>query len=251
MRRALVAGNWKMHGSVEKTDNLLAELRDSLGGGVDGVDIVVCPPALYLDRASGLLRGSAISLGAQNAWYEASGAFTGEISPPMLGEFGVRYVLLGHSERRQWCGEDDALIARKFVAARQAGLTPVLCVGEQLAEREAGAAEAVVGRQVQAVVDMAGVKALAEAVIAYEPVWAIGSGHTATPEQARAMHAGIRARIARLDQAAADTVRIVYGGSVKPENAAELFAADDIDGGLIGGASLDAASFERICNSVS
>ncbi len=251
MRRALVAGNWKMHGSVEQTDTLLTQLSASLGGGVDGVDVVVCPPALYLDRASGLLRDSAIGLGAQNAWYEASGAFTGEISPAMLAEFGVRYVLVGHSERRQWCGEDDALTARKFVAARRAGLTPVLCVGEQLAEREAGAAEAVVSRQVRAVVDAAGVKALAEAVIAYEPVWAIGSGRTATPEQVQTMHAGIRARLAQLDQAVADTVRIVYGGSVKPENAAELFAADDIDGGLIGGASLDAVSFERICNSVS
>ncbi|MEX1198713.1 MAG: triose-phosphate isomerase [Pseudohongiellaceae bacterium] len=251
MRRALVAGNWKMHGSAAQVSEVLTALRDSLGDGIGGVDIVVCPPAPYLDRAQEVLRGSAVQLGAQNVWYESSGAFTGEIAPAMLADFHVRYVLTGHSERRQWFGEDDALVARKFMAIRGAGCVPVLCVGEKLDEREAGDEESVVGRQLQAVLDAGGVAALEQAVIAYEPVWAIGTGRTATPEQAQAMHAYIRRQVASLDETVASGLRIVYGGSVKPDNAAELFARPDIDGGLIGGASLDAASFERICNSVS
>lgn len=251
MRRALVAGNWKMHGSAAQVSEVLTALRSSLGDGVDGVDIAVCPPAPYLDRAQALLQDSAVQLGAQNVWYESSGAFTGEISPAMLSDFRVRYVLTGHSERRQWFGEDDALVARKFLAVRDSGCIPVLCLGETLEERESGEAEAVVGRQLQAVLDAGGVPALSRAVVAYEPVWAIGTGRTATPDQAQAMHAYIRGRIAGLDADVADGLRIVYGGSVKPDNAAELFACPDIDGGLIGGASLDATAFERICNSVS
>lgn len=251
MRRALVAGNWKMHGSAAQVSEVLTALRDSLGSGIDGLDVVVCPPAPYLDRAQAVLRDSAVQLGAQNVWYESSGAFTGEISPAMLTDFCVRYVLAGHSERRHWFGEDDALVARKFMAIRGAGCVPVLCVGEKLEEREAGDEENVVDRQLQAVLDAGGVAALEQAVIAYEPVWAIGTGRTATPEQAQAMHAYIRAQVAKLDETVASGLRIVYGGSVKPDNAAELFACPDIDGGLIGGASLDAASFERICNSVS
>jgi triosephosphate isomerase len=240
-----------MHGSVAQVSEVLTALRESLGGGVDGVDIVICPPAPYLDRAETLLRDSALQLGAQNVWYESSGAFTGEISPAMLTDFRVRYVLTGHSERRQWFGEDDALVARKFMAIRDSGCTPVLCVGEKLDEREADQAEAVVGRQLQAVLDAGGIAALDQAVIAYEPVWAIGTGRTATPEQAQAMHAYIRGQVAKLDETVASRLQIVYGGSVKPDNAADLFACPDIDGGLIGGASLDATSFERICNSVS
>lgn len=251
MRQALVAGNWKMHGSAARVGKVLTALRHSLGNGLDGVDIAVCPPAVYLSRAQELLRGSAVQLGAQNVWYEASGAFTGEISPAMLADFDVRYVLTGHSERRQLFAEDDVLVARKFMAIRDAGCIPVLCIGETLQERERGTAGEVVGRQLQAVIDMAGVEALAQGVIAYEPVWAIGTGCTASPEQAQDMHAHIREQIALLNAAVADRVRILYGGSVKPDNAAELFACPDIDGGLVGGASLDAASFERICNSVS
>jgi triosephosphate isomerase len=250
MRRALVAGNWKMHGSVKQVSSLLGELTDALGSGVNAADVVVCPPSVYLAQAEHLLRGTELILGAQNVYGEQSGAFTGEVSPVMLSDFLVRYVIVGHSERRQLFAETDALIARKFHAVKQAGQIPVLCVGETLEEYENGEAEAVVSRQLAAVMD-AGIGALEHAVIAYEPVWAIGTGKTALPEQAQQMHAFIRSLLAQQDALLAGHVQIIYGGSVKPDNAAELFACEDIDGGLIGGASLDARAFIQICNSVS
>jgi len=253
MRRTLVAGNWKMHGSLEMVDSLLKQLTRTLGSGVNSVDAVVCPPTPYLARAQILLRGSELILGAQNAWHQAEGAVTGEVSPQMLADFQVRYVILGHSERRQLLAEDDALIARKFAAVSACGQIPILCVGETLEQREAGAAaaEAIVAAQLDAVLAQVGVQGFAGAVIAYEPVWAIGTGRTASPEQAQQMHAAIRDRLGAQDAALADAVQIVYGGSVKPDNAERLLAQPDIDGGLIGGASLDAEAFIKICNSVS
>jgi len=250
MRRALVAGNWKMHGSVQQVSSLMGELTSALGSGMNAVDVVICPPLVYLAQAEHLLRGTELILGAQNTYFEQEGAFTGEVSPSMLRDFMVRYVLVGHSERRQIFGETDALVARKFHAVKQTGQIPVLCVGESLQEREQGQAYAVVARQLAAVrKDWA--DAFDQAVIAYEPVWAIGTGKTASPEQAQQMHAFIRSTLAEQDESLARQVQILYGGSVKPDNAAELFACEDIDGGLIGGASLDAGAFIKICNSVS
>lgn len=239
-----------MHGSVQQVSRLLGELTDALGSGMNAVDVVICPPLVYLSQAEHLLRGSELILGAQNTYFEQEGAFTGEVSPAMLRDFMVRYVLVGHSERRQIFGETDALVAQKFHAVKQAGQIPVLCVGESLEERETGQAEAVVARQLSAVMTD-GVDAFDRTVIAYEPVWAIGTGKTASPEQAQQMHAFIRSALAKQDASLAQRVQILYGGSVKPDNAAELFACEDIDGGLVGGASLDAGAFIKICNSVS
>ena len=246
MRRPLVAGNWKMNGSRAMAGELV---RAVVAGAADvtGAEIAVCPPAVYLPLVGELVAGSPVALGAQDVSEHAPGAYTGEVAGAMLAELGCRYVIVGHSERRAYHGEDDAGVARKAEAARAAGLVPIVCVGEQLAERETGATEAVVGRQVDALLDGPGVALLAAAVIAYEPVWAIGTGLTATPDQAQAVHAFIRARVAARDAAVADGLRILYGGSVKPGNAAELFAMPDIDGGLIGGASLDADDFLAIC----
>jgi triosephosphate isomerase len=194
-----------------------------------------------------LLKGSGVALGAQSVCAEAQGAFTGEVSAAMLKDVGCRYVLVGHSERRQLYGESDELVARKFVAAQSQGLVPVLCVGETLEEREAGQTLAVISRQMDAVLTVSGVAALGQAVVAYEPVWAIGTGRTATPEQAQEVHATIRSKIAGVDATIGGLVRILYGGSVKASNARELFAMPDIDGGLVGGASLKADEFARIC----
>ncbi|MGB8326504.1 MAG: triose-phosphate isomerase [Steroidobacteraceae bacterium] len=242
MRRALIAGNWKMHGSrAENATRIEALLAQFPAQAV--ADCVVCPPFVYLQEAGRLLRGSAIGLGAQDVCAEAQGAYTGEVSAAMLKDIGCACVIVGHSERRALYGEDDRLVARKFAAALAQGLTPILCVGEQLAEREAGATESVVGRQLDAVLELSGAAALAAAVVAYEPVWAIGTGRNATPEQAQAVHAFIRARIAARDAKIGAVVRILYGGSVKAGNAAELFAMPDVDGGLIGGASLKADEF--------
>jgi triosephosphate isomerase len=232
-RTRLVAGNWKMHGSRSANRALLASiLKDS----VKGVECAVCVPFPYLGEVAEQLAGSPVAWGAQNVSEHAQGAYTGEVSAAMLLEFGCRYAIVGHSERRQIFGEGDAQVAAKFAAARAAGLTPILCVGETLAEREAGRTEEVVGRQLKVVLEKS---PFGEAVLAYEPVWAIGTGRNATPEQAQAVHAFLRKQVA-------SATRILYGGSVKPQNAAAIFAMPDVDGGLIGGASLAAEDFLAI-----
>ena len=246
MRQPLVAGNWKMNGSSASVSELLAGVKAGVGG-VSKCEVAVCPPYVYVPQAQAELTGSAVAWGGQNLSTEASGAFTGEISASMLLDFGCTYVIVGHSERRTLYGEDDALVAQKYAVARAAGLKPILCVGETLEEREKGVTEEVVVRQIDAVLDLEGVDALADGVIAYEPVWAIGTGVTATPEQAQDVHAFIRGRIAGRSAGVAEGLRILYGGSMKPGNAAELMAKADIDGGLIGGASLVAGDFLGIC----
>jgi triosephosphate isomerase len=245
MRRKLVAGNWKMHGNLVDNDALLGGI---LAGMAEvKADVAVCVPFPYLHQAKARLAGSRVAWGAQNLSQHAKGAYTGEVSATMLNDFECKYVIVGHSERRALYGESDAVVAEKYAAAQTAGLIPILCVGETLQEREAGITETVVGRQLDAVLDKSGVISLANAVIAYEPVWAIGTGRTATPEQAQAVHAFIRNKIRALDAEVAEHLVIQYGGSVKAANAAELFAQPDIDGGLIGGASLNAEEFLAIC----
>ena len=246
MRQPLVAGNWKMHGSRAENAQLVSGLLDQLQPG-KRAEILVCPPFPYLMETARLLKDSGVALGGQSVCAEAQGAFTGEVSAVMLKDVGCQYVLVGHSERRQLYGENDNLVARKFVAAQSQGLVPVLCVGETLEEREGDQTTAVVARQLEAVLAVSGIQSLARAVIAYEPVWAIGTGRTASPEQAQAVHAMIRAKVAERDATIGGSVRILYGGSVKASNAQELFAMPDIDGGLVGGASLKADEFARIC----
>ena len=245
MRARFVAGNWKMNGSLRPNASLLDALKAGLKKS-ENLEYAVCVPFPYLGQVSAALSGSAIAWGAQNVSEHDAGAYTGEISGAMLKEFGCRYAIVGHSERRALYGEDDARVAAKFIAARRAGLTPILCVGETLEQRERDETESVVGRQLDAVVGAAGAPALADAVLAYEPVWAIGTGRNATPQQAQEVHAFARKRLAARDPALA-ALTILYGGSVKPGNAKELFAMPDIDGGLIGGASLSAADFIAIC----
>ncbi len=246
MRRALVAGNWKLNGSKASIKALIKGLTAG-ASSLNHVSIAVCPPYVYLPLVGDLLAGQQIALGAQDVSEHAAGAYTGEVSAAMLQEFACQYVLVGHSERRALYGEQDEETARKFAAARKQGLIPVLCVGESLVEREQGITEAVVARQLDAVIEREGVAALNDAVIAYEPVWAIGTGKTASPQQAQDVHAFIRSKLRALDAGVAEKVQILYGGSVKGANAAELFAMADIDGGLIGGASLDAQEFLAIC----
>jgi len=246
MRQPLVAGNWKMHGSRAENAALVRDLLDQLKADASA-EVLVCPPFVYLWETSRLLKDTDIALGGQSVCAESVGAFTGEVSAAMLKDVGCRYVLVGHSERRQIYGESDALVARKFVAAQSNGLVPVLCVGETLEEREAGRTDEVVARQLDAVLSVTGAGVLARAVVAYEPVWAIGTGRTATPEQAQDVHAMIRGKVAALDATMGTSVRILYGGSVKASNARDLFAMPDIDGGLVGGASLKADEFARIC----
>ncbi len=246
MRRKLVAGNWKMHGSLQANHALLTQLR-AAQEGLAACDVAVFVPAPYLAQAQNLLQGSAIAWGAQNVSKHAAGAYTGEIAVNMLCDFACKYVLIGHSERRAIYGETDFVAAAKFAAAVGKGLIPVLCVGETLQEREAGVTDAVIARQIDAVLELTGYSAFHQAVVAYEPVWAIGTGKTATPEQAQAVHAAIRQRLSLHDGALASQLQIVYGGSVKAANAAELFAMPDIDGGLVGGASLVAEEFLAIC----
>jgi triosephosphate isomerase len=245
MRKPFVAGNWKMHGSLASNLGLLGAVRN--GAGTDKADVALCVPYPYLAQARSVLGGSAIAWGAQDVAEHAAGAYTGEVSASMLADFGCTYVIVGHSERRSFYGDTDAVVAAKFGAALKAGITPILCVGETLIEREAGITADVVTRQLNAVLAAAGPAALARAVVAYEPVWAIGTGRTASPQQAQEVHALIRARIAQADAGVAQGVRILYGGSVKPSNARELFGQPDIDGGLIGGASLVAVDFLAIC----
>lgn len=246
MRKPLVAGNWKMHGSHAENRVLVADILAQMDT-IKNTEVVVCPPYIYLGQITESVKGTRIGLGTQNLSDQDKGAYTGEISGAMLVEFGCEYVIIGHSERRSLYAEDDVLVARKFAAARRHGLRPILCLGEQLNEREQGVTEEVVARQLDAVISEVGVSALAEGVIAYEPVWAIGTGKTATPEQAQAVHAFIRDRIKGHDAKTASCMRILYGGSVKADNAQTLFAQTDIDGGLIGGASLKAQDFMAIC----
>ena len=246
MRKPLVAGNWKMHGSRAENAQLVRSLLDLLRPDRRS-EVLLCPPFVYLWEIERLLKDSDVALGAQSLCAEAQGAFTGEVSGTMLRDVGCRYVLVGHSERRQLFGEHDALVARKFMAAQAHGLTPVLCVGETLEEREAGRTGDVVSRQLEAVLAVSGIAAFDRAVVAYEPVWAIGTGRNATPEQAQAVHASIRGKLAALDAIIGGSLRILYGGSVKASNARELFAMADIDGGLVGGASLKAEEFAQIC----
>jgi triosephosphate isomerase len=242
MRTKLVAGNWKMHGSLASN----AELLRAVKGGMAGAEMAVCVPYPYLAQAQLELAGSSVAWGAQDVSAQAQGAFTGEVSATMLTDFDCRYVIVGHSERRTLHGESDAVVATKFAAALKAGLTPIFCIGETRVEREINVTTEVVTRQLEAVLATSGVASLAKAVIAYEPVWAIGTGLTASPEQAQEVHATIRARIARDDASVAAGVRILYGGSMKPGNARELMQQADIDGGLIGGAALVAADFLAI-----
>lgn len=241
-----MAGNWKMHGSLAVNRRLLDTIRAALNPRTD-LGYAVFAPFPYLVQTAEVLSGSSIDWGAQTLSEHDVGAYTGEVSGAMLKEFGCRYVLVGHSERRQFYGETDVQVAAKFLAAQRSGLAPILCVGETLEQRERGDTEAVVGRQIDAVLNAAGVKALGTAVIAYEPVWAIGTGRNASAAQAQAVHAFIRERVAQQDAAIAGELTLLYGGSVKPANAAELFAQSDVDGGLIGGASLIAEDFIAIC----
>jgi triosephosphate isomerase len=250
MRVKFVAGNWKMNGYLATNRALLGELVSNVGR-IAGVRIAVCPPFPYLAQVQQSLSGSGIGWGAQNLSQFDSGAYTGEVSGAMLAEFGCRYAIVGHSERRTLLCESSELVAQKYAAALKAGLTPILCVGETLREREDGSTEVVVAAQLRAVLEQNGAQSFAQAVIAYEPVWAIGTGKTATPDQAQAVHAFIRKTLAAKDAEIAANVQVLYGGSVKGNNASELFAMPDIDGGLIGGASLDAQEFTKICGAAS
>ncbi len=246
-RKKLVAGNWKMHGSQQFTTDLIAAIKNG-SKEFSEVDLLICPPYPYLGLAAQACAGSTIAVGAQNVSEQgAQGAFTGEVLAAMLLDVGCQFVLVGHSERRAIYGETDAIVAAKTLAALAQGLTPVLCVGETLQQREAAQTEEVIARQLDAVADALSLEALAKTVIAYEPVWAIGTGKTASPEQAQAVHAFIRARLGLRDAKLADSMRILYGGSVKPDNAKAIFAQADVDGGLIGGAALKASDFISIC----
>ncbi len=245
IRRPIVAGNWKMHGTRGENARLIDEIVSRYPAD-PAAECIVCPPYVYLQEVGRLLRDSSVRLGAQDVCADAQGAFTGEVSATMLKDVGCQYVIVGHSERRVLYRESDQLVARKFAAALARELMPILCVGEQLADRESGNTREVVARQLDAILELCGAQALASAVIAYEPVWAIGTGRNASPEQAQEVHAFIRGRIATQDATIAAATRILYGGSVKASNAAELLAMPDVDGGLIGGASLKADEFLAI-----
>jgi triosephosphate isomerase len=244
MRNKLVVGNWKMHGCLATNSGLLNTIRS---GALAQTGVALCVPYPYLSQARQLLEGSPVAWGAQDVAEHDQGAWTGEVSGSMLADFGCRYVLVGHSERRSFFAETDVIVAAKFAAAQRAGLIPILCVGETLVEREAGVTHDVITRQLDAVLAVSGSAAFAHAVVAYEPVWAIGTGKTATPAQAQEVHAAIRGRLARENADLGNRLQILYGGSVKPGNAVEIFSQPDIDGGLIGGASLVAVDFLAIC----
>ena len=246
MRQRLAVGNWKMHGNLPENRALLDKVA-AAAGGLSRVVAAVCVPFPYLAQAQSALAGSKAAWGGQNVSQHPKGAFTGEVSAGMLREFGCRYVLVGHSERRQLFGEDDATVALKAKAVLAEGMIPIVCVGETLAERERGITEEVVGRQFGVVADRLGPEGLKASMLAYEPVWAIGTGKTAAPEQAQAVHAYLRGFLARRDTGIAASMPILYGGSVKAANAAELFGMQDVDGGLIGGAALVAEEFIAIC----
>jgi len=242
MRKILVAGNWKMHGTTAMTEDLVKGILEGMEE-LPGVDMAVFPPAPYLGLVRCLAENTRLAWGAQTLNPHESGAFTGEVSGSMLADLACRYVLVGHSERRALFGETDEDVADRFEAALTVGLEPVLCLGETLEEREAGATESVVARQLDAVLGRCGIAAFARAVVAYEPVWAIGTGRTATPDQAQAVHRFLRDKLAAQDDTIGGQIRILYGGSVKASNAADLFSQEDIDGGLVGGASLTASDF--------
>jgi triosephosphate isomerase (TIM) len=244
MKKKLIAGNWKMNGGLAANQALLTALLDGLKTQPPVCDVAVAVPAAYLAQVQSLVAGSAVALAAQDVSSQESGAFTGEISAGMLRDFGTRYALVGHSERRQYHGETDELVAAKAQRALAAGITPIVCVGETLAEREAGQTEAVVKRQLAAVIHLNG-HCISEIVVAYEPVWAIGTGRTATPAQAQEVHAVLRAQLAAATEHA-QRIPLLYGGSMNAANAAQLLAENDIDGGLVGGASLKAADFLQI-----
>lgn len=248
MRKLLVAGNWKMNGSQSSVNELVDGLAELVGTGLNGVDVLVCPPAIFIPQVSEAVKGSGVAVGGQNVSEYDSGAYTGELSKSMLSEFGCRYAIVGHSERRSLFAESDEQIAAKCQAVLGSDLTPILCVGETLEQRESGLEVAVVTDQVKAVIDQVGIGAFASAVIAYEPVWAIGTGLTASPEQAQEIHAAIRTCVAEYDLQVAEKVQILYGGSVNAANAEELFSQQDIDGGLVGGASLKVNDFYSICS---
>lgn len=247
MRQTLIAGNWKLNGTKQSIVDLLAGISAGLDASSSEVAVAVCAPYIYMPLVESVLDGSSISLGAQDVSEHASGAYTGEISASMLAEFSCNYCLVGHSERRSLHGETDSQVATKFSALQESGIKPVLCVGESLEERDQGVTEEVVKKQILAVIDVHGISSLENAVIAYEPVWAIGTGRTATPDQAQEVHASIRALLASFDKTIAEKTQILYGGSMNPANASALLAMSDIDGGLIGGASLKADDFLAIC----
>lgn len=245
MRKKLVAANWKMHGSQTMAAALCSDIAATAPADVD---VVICPPFPYLGAVAAARGSASIGVGGQDvSEHEGQGAYTGEVSAAMLADCGAQWVIVGHSERREYHGESNELVARKFAAALAGGLTPIFCVGETLAHRQAGETDTVIGRQLQSVLDLCGVAAFETAVISYEPVWAIGTGHSATPEQAQHVHAFIRSQLANEDATIARLTRLLYGGSVKAANAVELFAQPDVDGGLIGGASLTASDFLGIC----
>ncbi|KGK01050.1 triose-phosphate isomerase [Thalassotalea sp. ND16A] len=246
MRQPLIIGNWKMNGSLTENEKLLNTISTSLIT-IEGIEIVVCPPSLYMAQVKQQLSKTKIKHGAQNVSEFQSGAYTGEISTSMLGELGCCFVLLGHSERRALYHENDAQIADKFSAAVKANIRPVLCVGETLSQRQCGETFSVIAKQIKTVIEQVGIEAFAQAVVAYEPVWAIGTGETATPEQAQAVHANIRHQLAEYDVNIANRIHIIYGGSVNASNAQALFMQQDIDGGLVGGASLNSDEFVKIC----
>jgi triosephosphate isomerase len=252
MRRSLVVGNWKMNGTLASAESLALGIIAGLSADVGDVgDIAVCVPYVYLASVGEVVKGSRLGLGSQNVADKASGAYTGEISATMLKEFNTQYALVGHSERRTYYGDTNESVAARFVQAQAEGIIPVLCIGETLEQREQDQTFAVVDEQLDAVINLAGIDSFNNAVIAYEPVWAIGTGRTASDEQAQEVHQHIRQYIAAQDQTIADKIQILYGGSAKPDNAKGLFAMPDIDGGLIGGASLDAKSFLAIYHSIS
>lgn len=244
MRLPIVAGNWKLNGSRESASSLAREVAEV---PVAGVEVIVCPVSVHLAEVARVVAGTDVALGAQNASAHESGAYTGEVSSTMLAEFGCRYVIIGHSERRSLFGDTEQLCAQRHQAVKEAGLIPIFCVGESLEERESDNTMTVVESQLQALFDLAGPKAFSDAVVAYEPVWAIGTGKTASPDQAQEVHQSIRQFISAQDADSADALRLLYGGSVNPGNAQELFAKPDIDGGLIGGAALKSKDFLAVC----
>lgn len=245
MRRTLIAGNWKMNGSLSSIEELINGIKDGLAE-VTNAEMAVCPPAVYISKVNDLIGDAKIGLGSQNICDQESGAFTGELAPSMLKEFNCQYAIIGHSERRSLYGESDELVAKRVAMAIQSGITPLFCIGETLEERESGVMEDVVSRQLDAVIDTQGIEAIGQCVIAYEPVWAIGTGVTASPEQAQAVHAFIRNKLSALSADVAEKVQILYGGSMNAGNAKELLSQPDIDGGLIGGAALKAGDFLAI-----
>jgi len=246
MRRKFVAGNWKMNGSLAENQTRLTQLSNALGC-LTSVDVAVFSASPYLSQCESLLSSSSIKWGAQNISGFSHGAYTGDVNAAMLQDFGCHYTLVGHSERRELFAETNAQVAAKFMRAQAGNITPILCVGETLQERESGDTVSIISQQIQAVLDVVGIKKMAKSVIAYEPIWAIGTGKTASPEQAQQVHAAIRALLAKNSQGVAQKVQILYGGSVKPSNAAGIFSQPDVDGALVGGASLNANDFIEIC----